>query len=155
VKSGKGFENCLKYNDNDTTTYNSLLKFDFASNSVINNGEVLQLCCDSGECLSCGNNRTRDTNCIKINSLVFCKPYSTCRGIVGDFPVSANTTLGGDCMNISPLASVVNSLATLPTNNLTGLDKGYAYYVCEGKGKVGPCLSAKSPYYIFNWDNEG
>ncbi|CAG8845382.1 2747_t:CDS:1, partial [Racocetra persica] len=43
VESGQAFKNCLG-SLNDTTSYDLLLKYPFSSSSVINSGEIIELC---------------------------------------------------------------------------------------------------------------
>ena len=155
TEAGQAFKNCLAVEDNDTITYNSLLNFDFASQSNITNGGILNICCANGKCSlpPCGSAGSKSAGCLKVNSLIFCRNISACRGVVGDSPITTNTTLGGSCAQKNSFLSTISScMTTLPASSFTGLDKGYAYhYGNDPNGNKSPCFSlSNSPYFICN-----
>jgi hypothetical protein len=160
TEAGQAFKNCLAVEDNDIITYNSLLNFDFASHPNITNGGILNVCCENSKCSlpPCVSSSGASAGCLKVNSLIFCRKVSPCRGVVGDSPISANTTLGGGCTQKDVfLNTLSNCLTTLPASSFTGLDKSYAYhYGNDPKGSKSPCFGPlSSPYFICNWDNGG
>ena len=115
TRAGEGFRNCLKderYCDEKNYCpdfYSSLLNFPFNNNTHINNGRVITVCCDDLKCIAssysmmCDGSSQHDKNffyCVKINQAVFCSEsgdYPWCSGIVGNMPITNNTTIGTDC----------------------------------------------------------
>ena len=127
VKSGQVFKDCMSFY-NKTGFYNSLINYPFSSNNNITNNEILWVCCDNSQCSPwiMTNCPKIDTyRCYKIGPTVFCD-YNVCAGIVGDTPITTNTTIG-NCPDL-----------TLIANNITSLipDRGYVQGHCPA---TNPC----------------
>jgi len=145
VNSGLAFENCLLYDEEDFTSYDSLLNYSFSQTNITSGG-LSNLCCNKSQCSPkpqsngwCHEEFEREFICTE-TSLIFCtsaspKNYWTpplCGGIIGDTPITNNITLG-DCAsyNIS-LATVADYLANLSSvGDITNIGKGYAYVDCS------------------------
>jgi hypothetical protein len=131
VKAGQAFKNCL-FAYNNTSSYDELLNFPFSSDSVINEGKTLEVCCGQTQCLS-STNSTCPANvstffCNKIAQDVVCTSPVACFGIVGDTPITDNTTIGSCPTNLATIANYIeNATQDNPTNNITGIGGGFAH----------------------------
>ena len=77
--------------------YQVLLNYSFTKNLAINNGQVLNICCSSTQCINvpspCPSSYEYVT-CVKVNQAITCGDVvSSCFGIVGTTPITSNTTL--------------------------------------------------------------
>jgi len=160
VNAGQVFENCLiTLNEGNIIKYNysALLNYPFASNSAINNGQEIQLCCNTAQCAPPSNpsNTSVDCSigdvdgelvqCTEIGGTIACD--QGCEGVVKNTTITGNNTLNPiSCP--SDLTTVANYISSLPTSDIAGLAQGYAHYHCDN----GPCTG--SSLYC-GWDNGG
>ncbi|CAG8514729.1 17147_t:CDS:2 [Dentiscutata heterogama] len=135
VKSGKIFNSCLYDSFITNNPYNSLLNYNFSDDIVIRgdlaNVDISQICCTNFKCLywpwqwdNCTSfNDTLVSNnstflCNKIGQNYFCYNGDglTCAGIVGNFAITSNITLG-NCTGKENLDGVANYLANISVND--------------------------------------
>ena len=155
VEAGQTFKNCLAYNHYDTV-YNSLLNYPFNSDTIVNSGGKLQLCCGrSFQCSSATQCNSSNNNfilfaCNKINQKITCIGVSVngttpiCGGIVGDMVINSNYSAGvGACPDINSIANylTVSDDVNKNTNN------GYSFLACPTGS---PCEN-----FDCAWDNGG
>jgi hypothetical protein len=128
AEAGQGFKNCLLHLHNDSTSYNSLLNFDFSSQPSITGDKILSLCNCSKKCSPCDYGYS-SIDCVNIDQSIFSSYPISCGGIVGDTLITVNATRGAYCAK-SNFSNIASSLVALPAKSITGLDKGYAFYNC-------------------------
>lgn len=156
VEAGQAFKNCLTYVDNDNLFYNSLLSYPWTSNDVINNGGLIDMCCNkSGQCspVTIGTCPTKTFYCNKFAQSIFCSRSSanglrTCQGIVGEDNITTNITLGNCLSYNASLHPIIDYFAKLPASQFTGIDQNYAVYVCPAGSPCGGLDKCA-------WDNGG
>ncbi|CAJ0757611.1 2353_t:CDS:2, partial [Entrophospora sp. SA101] len=150
VEAGNAFKNCLAHKENDTTTYNSLLGFNFAIHpNITNDNGVLTLCCGGTQCSASSSTcsfASQKFYCTKIDKDVFCGRDSLvyCRGFIGDNLIATNAMLGGECADVS-LSAITNHLATVPVSEFEGLEQGYVRYSCSNAACANLEASDKNP----------
>lgn len=157
VNAGQAFNNCLiDYNNAyNKSSYNLLLNYPFESQTNITDGGLLRICCSDIQCsstpfnLHCKKYVLIDFFCNKLSSGIFCKFGFGCGGMVGDTPITTNTTFREGCAyhNVS-LATMADYLVTVPLANFTGLEHGYALYIW-------PRSSSFPRWDNCGWDNGG
>lgn len=146
TQTGETFEECIKVYDN--SSYNSLVKFPFSSNSKINNGLQLTLCCGNDQCspITEGANcpaKPWNFSCRKVSETTFCTVYTGifCGGIVGNTPITTNTTIR-DCPNLNQFA-----IKALENSTYHGNKDVY----CQ---EINPCPMQYKRLSCY-WDNGG
>ena len=106
VNSGLAFENCLLYDEEDFTSYDSLLNYPFSQTNITSGG-LSNLCCNKSQCSPkpqsngwCRGELEREFICTETSS-IFCISVSPkyywmpplCGGVIGDATITNNITL--------------------------------------------------------------